>query len=52
MLNGPVRIPWIFDGRDKTFFLFSYERQNDNVAQPTTYSVPTMLMREGNFSEY
>ncbi|HTH37094.1 MAG TPA: TonB-dependent receptor [Pyrinomonadaceae bacterium] len=51
MLNGPVRIPGIFDGRDKTFFLFSYERQKDNVAQPTTYSVPTMLMREGNFSE-
>src|SRR5688572_9950742 len=51
MLNGPVRIPGVFDGRDKTFFLFSYERQKDNVAQPTTYSVPTMLMREGNFSE-
>ena len=51
MLNGPVRLPWIYDGRDKTFFLFSYERQHDNVAQPTTYSVPTMLMREGNFSE-
>ena len=51
MLNGPVRLPWIYDGRDKTFFLFSYERQKDNVAQPTTYSVPTMLMREGNFSE-
>lgn len=51
MLNGPVRLPWIFDGRDKTFFLFSFERQKDNVAQPTTYSVPTMLMRDGNFSE-
>jgi hypothetical protein len=51
MLTGPVRLPWIFDGRDQTFFLFSYERQHDNVAQPTTYSVPTMLMREGNFSE-
>lgn len=51
MLNGPVRLPWIYDGRDKTFFLFSYERQHDNVAQPTTYSVPTLLMREGNFSE-
>ena len=51
MLNGPVRLPWAYDGRDRTFFLFSYERQHDNVAQPTTYSVPTMLMREGNFSE-
>ena len=51
MLNGPVRLPWIYDGRDKTFFLFSYERQKDNVAQPTTYSVPTMAMRNGDFSE-
>ena len=37
--------------KDRTFFLFSYERQKDNVAQTTTYSVPTMLMRQGNFSE-
>jgi hypothetical protein len=43
-LNGPVI-------KDRTFFLFAYERQKDNVAQPVTYSVPTMLMRQGNFSE-
>lgn len=50
-LNGPVRLPWLYDGRDKTFFLFSFERQKDNVAQPTTYSVPTAAMRQGDFSE-
>jgi hypothetical protein len=44
VINGPIF-------KDKTFFLFSYERQNDNVAQTTTYSVPTDLMRLGNFSE-
>lgn len=44
MVNGPVF-------KDRTFFLFSYERQSDNVAQTTTYSVPTRLMRQGNFSE-
>ncbi|HVF29488.1 MAG TPA: carboxypeptidase regulatory-like domain-containing protein [Pyrinomonadaceae bacterium] len=37
--------------KNRTFFLFSYERQKDNVAQTTTYTVPTMLMRQGNFSE-
>ena len=37
--------------KDRTFFLFSYERQKDNVAQTTTYTVPTMLMRQGNFTE-
>lgn len=43
-LNGPIL-------KDRTFFLFAYERQNDNVAQPTTYSVPTARMRTGDFSE-
>lgn len=37
--------------KDRTFFLFSFERQKDNVAQTTTYTVPTALMRTGNFSE-
>jgi hypothetical protein len=37
--------------KDKTFFLFSYERQKDNVAQTTTYTVPTAKMRTGDFSE-
>ncbi len=51
ILNGPVKLPYVYDGKDKTFFLFSYERQKDNVAQPTTYSVPTLAMRNGDFSE-
>ena len=51
VLGGPVRLPFIYVGRDRTFFLFSYERQKDNVAQPTTYSVPTLAMRSGDFSE-
>ncbi len=43
-LTGPII-------KNKTFFMFAYERQNDNVAQTTTYSVPTMRMRQGDFSE-
>ncbi len=31
--------------------MFSYERQLDNHAEPVTLSVPTALMRTGNFSE-
>ena len=50
VLNGPVYIPYLFNGKDKTFFLFSFERQRDNVAQPTTYSVPTLAFRNGDFS--
>lgn len=51
VLSGPVVFPMLYKGQDKTFFLFSFERQKDNVAQPTTYSVPTLLMRNGDFSE-
>lgn len=50
-VNGPVYIPKIYNGKDKTFFMFSYEKQLDNHAEPVTLSVPTALMRTGNFSE-
>ncbi|MGH9970758.1 MAG: carboxypeptidase regulatory-like domain-containing protein [Pyrinomonadaceae bacterium] len=50
VLSGPVYIPRIFNGRDKTFFLFSYERLKDNVAEPQLFTVPTEAMRRGDFS--
>ncbi len=28
-INGPVRIPWLYNGKDKTFFLFGYEGIRD-----------------------
>jgi hypothetical protein len=50
-LNGPVYIPKLYNGRDRTFFMFSYEKQLDKRAEPETFTVPTVLMRSGNFSE-
>jgi hypothetical protein len=50
VLNGPVYLPKIYDGRDKTFFLFSYERLYDNTAEPQLFTVPTAAMRNGDFS--
>ncbi len=38
--------------RDKTFFMVSYEHLRDVQPEPSSYSVPTMLMRQGNFSEF
>lgn len=43
-VNGPIF-------KNKTFFLFSYEKQKDNISEPTTFRVPTALQRTGNFSE-
>src|SRR5437762_953650 len=50
VLNGPVYLPKLYDGRDKTFFLFSYERLYDNTAEPQLFTVPTAAMRNGDFS--
>lgn len=52
VLGGPVHLPKIYDGRDRTFFLFSYERLKDNVAEPQLFTVPTEKMRRGDFSDF
>ncbi|MEP6912109.1 MAG: carboxypeptidase-like regulatory domain-containing protein [bacterium] len=49
-LNGPVRIPRIYNGRNKTFFLFAYERLKNSEAEPQLFTVPTAAMRQGDFS--
>jgi hypothetical protein len=51
-LGGPVYIPKVYNGRDKTFFFFNWEQFREKaVDNTTTYTVPTMLMRQGNFSQ-
>ncbi len=51
VVGGPVRLPGVYDGRDKTFFFGSYERLKDNIAEPQLFTVPTARMRTGDFSE-
>ncbi|HEX4275740.1 MAG TPA: TonB-dependent receptor [Bryobacteraceae bacterium] len=50
-LGGPVWIPKVYNGRNKTFFFFSFEqyRLGQNVI-PTAISVPTAAYRQGDFS--
>jgi len=50
VVSGPVVLPK-FNGRDRTFFLVSYERLKDNIAEPQVFTVPTAAMRRGDFSE-
>jgi hypothetical protein len=49
--GGPVYIPGVYDGRNRTFFFIDYE--GTRIRQPETLvsTVPTALMRKGNFSE-
>jgi hypothetical protein len=50
-VNGPVVLPHLYNGINKTFFTFGYEGVR-NVAPVTgTTTVPTALMRQGIFSE-
>jgi hypothetical protein len=50
-IGGPVRIPKIYDGRNKTFFFFNLERFGNNQLSSSSYStVPTAAYRTGDFS--
>lgn len=49
--NGPVVIPKLYDGRNKTFFMFGWESLRSSTQSPSIASVFTPLMRTGNFSE-
>lgn len=46
-LGGPVRVPHLYNGKDKTFFFFSYEGLRLRVPVATAqYSVPTVALRQ------
>ncbi|MPZ21355.1 MAG: hypothetical protein GEV06_26190, partial [Luteitalea sp.] len=50
-MDGPVAIPGIYNGRDRTFFMAAYEGIRQKQESASIASVPTELMRQGNFSE-
>jgi hypothetical protein len=50
-VDGPVVIPGLYNGRNRTFFMGSYEGVRAEGLSSPTVSVPTALMRQGNFSE-
>ncbi|HLJ18057.1 MAG TPA: TonB-dependent receptor [Bryobacteraceae bacterium] len=52
-VGGPVFIPKIYNGKDKTFFFFSYEGfRNRNGATNATDTIPTPEMYNGDFSKW
>ncbi len=48
--DGPVYLPHIYDGRNKTFFMYSYEIWRDSIPAPSTYTVPQPAALQGNFN--
>ena len=50
VIDGPVFLPKVYDGRDKTFFLFAFERYASHTAVNYSARVPTAAERAGDFS--
>ena len=50
VVGGPVWIPHIYNGKDKTFFFFGYERFQLHYGGVIQSTVPTAAERMGDFS--
>lgn len=50
-IGGPVEIPRVYKGKDKTFFFFDYEGLRQGAAATLQTTVPTALQRTGDFSK-
>jgi len=51
-LGGPVILPKLYDGHNKTFFFGSFERLSLPKSETLLLSTPTALMRTGDLSQY
>jgi len=47
-LGGPITIPKLYNGKDKTFFFFDYEGNRRHTSAPEQLLVPTQAERNGN----
>ncbi|MFN7925176.1 MAG: carboxypeptidase-like regulatory domain-containing protein [Bryobacteraceae bacterium] len=50
VMSGPVVFPKIYNGRNKTFWLFGYARHHEKVSETFIGDVPTPGMLGGNFN--
>ncbi len=50
-LSGPIVLPHLYNGRDRSFFFFNYEGFRLRQASNLNSQVPTALERQGNFTE-
>jgi len=50
--GGPVWIPKVYNGRDKTFFFFSWEQYRQKQGSTNLSTVPTDSEKQGDFSPF
>src|ERR1700733_11950834 len=48
--GGPITIPHLYNGKDKTFFFVDYEGNRRRTATPEQYLVPTLAERNGDLN--
>jgi hypothetical protein len=51
IFDGPVWIPKLYNGRNRTFFLFAWEKYQLHLGAVTLSTLPTSAERSGNFSD-
>ncbi|MGB6690688.1 MAG: carboxypeptidase regulatory-like domain-containing protein [Terracidiphilus sp.] len=51
-VGGPVWLPKLYNGRNRTFFYFSGDWFRQNLAQSSVGTVPTAAERSGDFSGF
>ncbi len=50
-VGGPVRIPKIYNGHNRTWFFFGFEGIKDRFPEPTQQTIPSQAQRIGDFSQ-
>jgi hypothetical protein len=50
--SGPIRIPRVYDGKDRSFFFFNFEAFRLLQASNVNSQQPTLLERQGIFTEF
>jgi hypothetical protein len=50
-LGGPLSIPKLYNGHNRTFFFVDYEGNRKRTSQPEQFLVPTAAERNGNLSD-
>lgn len=50
-IGGPLTIPHLYNGKDRTFFFFNFEAQRLRTGLVNNIIVPSNAKRAGNFSE-
>ena len=51
-IGGPVYIPKLYNGKNKTFFFFDYQGTRIDMPSASTSNVPTAAMHSSNFTNF